>query len=124
MPNKSKKLTSLKIPLKYFSDFLRGCIDGDGSIVLANHPESQHKQLRLRLYSASLDFTLWMMKKIKKLAKCKGGWIYTPKDKNVYSLCFGKEDSVKIIKFMYYNGVESYLERKYKIAKKFIGRVA
>lgn len=124
MPGKSKKLTSLKIPTKYFSDFLRGCVDGDGTIVLANHPESRHKQLRLRLYSASLNFASWMMNEIKRTAKCKGGWIYSAKKKVVHAVCFGKEDSTKIIKFMYYNRVESYLQRKYKIAKEFIGQVA
>jgi len=121
MPTKSKKLTSLKIPLKYFPDFFRGCIDGDGTIILANHPESKHKQLRLRLYSASLDFVSWMMIKIKKLAKCKGGWIYSTKKKSIHAICFGKEDSIKIIRFMYYDGVEYYLHRKYAIAKKYMG---
>lgn len=31
MPKKSKSLAALKIPNNYFRDFLRGCIDGDGS---------------------------------------------------------------------------------------------
>lgn len=31
-PNKSKTLGKLKIPDKYFFNFLRGCFDGDGSI--------------------------------------------------------------------------------------------
>ena len=29
-PNKTKTLTSLKVPKKYFVDFLRGHLDGDG----------------------------------------------------------------------------------------------
>ncbi|PIT92750.1 MAG: hypothetical protein COU08_00800 [Candidatus Harrisonbacteria bacterium CG10_big_fil_rev_8_21_14_0_10_42_17] len=31
-PNKSKTISELKIPDKYFFDFLRGCFDGDGSM--------------------------------------------------------------------------------------------
>jgi hypothetical protein len=119
MPAKSKKLKALKIPSKYFADFLRGCIDGDGSISISKHPESRHPQLKVRLYSASLDFTLWMMKKIKKLIKCKGGWIYTPPKKIVHGLSFGKEDSVKILKFVYYDNDLVCLNRKRNIFKEW-----
>lgn len=31
IPNKSKRLSDLKIPNLYFFDFLRGHLDGDGS---------------------------------------------------------------------------------------------
>ena len=55
-PAKSKTIASLKIPEKYFADFLRGCIDGDGDIDVHSHPESQHPQLRIRLVSASPKF--------------------------------------------------------------------
>src|SRR3989344_2322990 len=54
MPAKSKTIGALNIPNEYFSDFLRGCIDGDGNIDVHRHPESQYLQLRIRLNSASL----------------------------------------------------------------------
>src|SRR5579859_6138909 len=59
-PNKTKTISKLVIPQKYYADFIRGCIDGDGNISYVNHPESQHLQLRLRLASASLSFLIWI----------------------------------------------------------------
>lgn len=56
MPCKSKSLGVLKIPKEYFYDFLRGCIDGDGSVGFFTHPESKHPQFRIRLVSASNFF--------------------------------------------------------------------
>lgn len=57
-PAKSKTLGDLRIPNYYFCDFLRGCIDGDGCIRIAYHPESKHPQLQVRLISASPSFCI------------------------------------------------------------------
>ena len=69
MPNKSKKLRSVKIPDKFFFDFLRGHLDGDGTIKRYNDPVYRNS---LRLYisfvSASLSHILWIKQKITKLA--------------------------------------------------------
>lgn len=122
-PAKSKTLEILNVPMKYFSDFLRGCIDGDGSIGCFEHPESQYPQLRIRLCSASRPFLEWMHLSIKNQTGIAGGWI-EENSKNIPVLVFAKADSVKLIQFMY-NGARYYLQRKYEIAKPFlIGRVA
>lgn len=123
MPKKSRIIGELKIPDEYFSDFLRGCIDGDGSIGFYSHPESQHPQLRIRLVSASEIFLKWIKNKILILYAIKGGWIES-KENQVSVLTYAKSDSVKLFQFIYYEGVEFYLERKYDIVKKFYGRVA
>ncbi len=119
MPNKSKIISSLKIPSIYFADFLRGCIDGDGCINIFNHPESQYPQLRIRLCSASLKFLKWIKNQITEQIKITNGWIEN-KYGNVYVLVYGKSDSIKLLKFIYYNKVKYYLYRKYKIAKQFL----
>jgi len=118
-PAKSKILGKLKLPKKYFADFLRGCIDGDGNIDIHSHPESRHPQLRIRLNSASIDFINWVKGEITELVKPAGGWIdhYS----GVYILNYGKSDTIKLLNFMYYHKVKSYLGRKYKTAKKFLG---
>ena len=121
-PNKSKTIQELAIPNKYFRDFFRGCIDGDGSISISYHPESKLPQLRLILCSASKKFLTWIMCEIKKNTKIERGWIHISK-KKMCSLKYGKEDSIKILKFMYYDGVEFFLKRKYDTASDFIGRV-
>ena len=117
---KSKTLEELNIPKEYFWDFLRGCIDGDGSIGIFKHPESRHSQLRIRLYSASPIFLNWLKETIVKNSDLKGGWIeIAKKNTSVYKLVFAKEDSVKLFKLIY-NNSECFLNRKYKVAEEFI----
>lgn len=118
-PAKSKTIGSLNIPNNYFADFFRGCIDGDGNINIQRHPESQYPQLRVRLNSGSINFLKWIKEEIAKLIKPKGGWI--EKSGRVYILSYGKTDSIKILNSMYYNKVKYYLNRKYLIAKNFLG---
>ena len=93
-PAKSKTISKIIVPEIYFYDFLRGCIDGDGNINVVFHPESKLPQLRLRLYSASKNFLLWIAESIRKNAKINGGWIYTSK-KRLYTLNFPKNGFYK-----------------------------
>jgi len=115
---KSKTVKDLDIPNNYFADFLRGCIDGDGSIGAFKHPESKHPQLRIRLYSASVPFLQWIKKEVLYNTKIKTGWIEEKEGINV--LAYAKEDSIKLLNFVYYKNVEYYLKRKYNIAKAFL----
>ena len=118
-PKKSKTIGKLKIPERYFKDFLRGCIDGDGSISISNHPESKHPQYKVRLCSASRIFLEWILHMVGKLCKIKGGSIHLPKNSSVYTLVFAKEDSIKILRWMYKGKVTS-LSRKKEIALKIL----
>ncbi len=120
---KSKNLGSLKIPDKFFSDFLRGCIDGDGSIGFFNHPESKHPQLRIRLFSASRGFLEWMKLEIQRNFGINGGWINN-NNSSIPSLCFAKSDSVKLFPILYRGKDCVYLSRKRAVVKRFYGRVA
>ncbi len=119
-PAKSKTIGPLSIPLDFFADFLRGCIDGDGNISVSTHPESKNPQLRLRLCSASMDFLVWVKEQILLGAKIETGWIYSNANNTMHILSFGKSDSLRLFRYMYYTGVESYLPRKYELAKKFL----
>jgi hypothetical protein len=116
--NKSKTINKLSVPSKYFGDFLRGCIDGDGNIGAHNHPESQHPQLRVRLFSTSPVFLKWVHKQLVITLHLSGGWIGI--NNRVYGLNYGKADSFKILDFIYYSKVRYYLKRKYIIAKPFL----
>ena len=120
--NKSKTIDKLKICYKFFGDFLRGCIDGDGTITSCSHPESKHKQLRIRLYSASLPFLNWIQTEIKKRLNISGGWIHTRANRSMSALSFGKADSIKILHFIYNNEESIYLDRKWQIGKTFMGK--
>lgn len=115
-PAKSKTLGQLSIPQEYFWDFLRGCIDGDGTIGVFKHPESIQPQLRVRLYSASLKFITWLKEEISELSDLEGGWIEDSiKSSRVYKLSFGKQDSIKLLRLIY--NQDCCLSRKYEPVK-------
>ncbi len=117
---KSKTLSSLDVPKSFFRDFLRGCIDGDGSITVSKHPESKHPQLKLRLCSASFDFVTWVKSEIARCLQVGTGWIYTTADGYMHTLTFGKKDSINILKQMYHDSAKFFLRRKHIVAKRFI----
>ena len=119
-PKKSKILKDLSVPRQYFWHFLRGCIDGDGSIGSYKHPESAHPQLRVRLYSASPKFLEWIKKEIMTGTDLEGGWIEDSiKKSRIYKLVFAKEDSIKLLKLIYDNP-DYCLMRKYQRAERFL----
>ena len=67
MPAKSRKLGQLAVPEEYFADFFRGCIDGDGSMLVVHGPTPATKKptyvyerLYVSLVSASLPFVEWI----------------------------------------------------------------
>ena len=121
MPAKSKTLKKVLVPDIFFSDFLRGCIDGDGNIYESKHPESRHLQLRLTLASASKPFLIWMLKSIRRIHQIDGGWINTVENKSTHMLRFGKNDSIQILKAMYAKSRRYALQRKLATAEKYLG---
>lgn len=114
---KSKSIKKVNFPNKFFWDFLRGSLDGDGSVQISNHPESKKQQIRLRFCSASREFIVWLQSKI----NCKevvGGRISL--GKNIWLLEYGKRDTIELFKKMYYNNQVICLLRKAKVLKKFV----
>ncbi len=121
-PKKSKTIGEIKIPKMYFKHFLRGCIDGDGSISISSHPESKHPQYKVRLCSASKKFLDWILKMCKILFRdIEGGSICELQSKSIYTLSFGKKDSVIILNEIYKGNVVC-LSRKRKTALKIMGK--
>ena len=110
---KSKIIKALQIPDSIFADFLRGVIDGDGSIGYFMHPESKKKQFRIRIASASKIFLEWLRIKLRVILKTKGSIKKYPR---CYELCYYKADSLKIANFIYYRKNLRSLKRKQNIA--------
>ncbi len=108
-PNKSKTIGPLLIPSAYLADFLRGLIDGDGSIGYFMHPESKRKQFRIRITSASAQFLEWLRKRLTMRLGIKGS---IEKVVRAYQLNYYKGDSCKLVRFMYYSDRVPCLGRK------------
>lgn len=116
--NKSKTIGELKIPKDFFYDFLRGCIDGDGSIGGFKHPESRLIQYKIRLVSASKKFLEW----IRSVTTGDGIRGFLTKSGYMHTLVYAKKDSTKLINLLYYAGFPASLKRKYHRAQIIIGK--
>lgn len=115
MQNKSRVLGALKIPNQYFVDFLRGVIDGDGSMRMWTHPSNKKEQWSLRIYSGSGKFVEWLDGMIVSLIRVQGK-IYKHGE-TVWVLKYGKMAAREIVRKCYYKDCFG-LTRKIELAKK------
>jgi len=116
-PRKSKTLGELDMPYKFFADFLRGLFDGDGTFGVFKHPESRHPQIRVKFASASPAFLRWLKLEINRRLRTKG---YVTKGNRVEYLEYAKQDTFKILKFMYHSPCTVFLGRKFEKVKPFL----
>lgn len=133
-PAKSKTLGKIKIPNSFFVDFLRGHLDGDGSIFTY---QDNYNQYRGRIYtnkrvfiyfiSVSKPHISWLHKKINKLTPVKGSiQRHLPKNKNhttMWTIKFAKKESIKLLKWIYYKPNLPTLKRKYTIVKQILDAI-
>jgi len=131
-PHKSKTIGTLKIPDKYFSDFLRGHLDGDGQVWTYKdrwntfkNPKYIYTRLWTRFLSASKIHIQWLKKNITRLTGIKGHtWerkILKPNQTtNMWEVKFAKKDSIKLLSWLYHSPNVPCSIRKRKIAEKFI----
>lgn len=118
MPNKTKIVGTLKIPNKYFFDFLRGHLDGDGDIRRYQDPiYTNSERLYIRFCSASLKHIQWLQKKTGSLLKIKG---FITKGNGIFYIRFAKKDSLILLPNLYHKRNIPFLWRKYKIVKNLI----
>ena len=110
-PNKSKTLKQVAVPNKYFADFLRGCLDGDG--FTHSYWDKRWKASFLfytGFTSASRDFLEWLSKQILTLFKVHGCIKFA--GKSTYQLIYAKQNSIILMKNLYYNDRITCLSRK------------
>jgi hypothetical protein len=142
VPCKSAILKMPHVPEQYFRDFLRGCIDGDGSIglYLRRDRNKKYKKEKIKnqykaycyLCSISADFIKPISKKLDELGF--GHCVtFTPVENiksildgrlikanyGIYKLKFTGQDAGKFIKWLYYSDELLCLQRKYDTAKKW-----
>ncbi|MFA6552349.1 MAG: hypothetical protein WCT19_02495 [Candidatus Paceibacterota bacterium] len=130
-PNKSRTMGDIKVPNKYFIDFLRGHLDGDGSVTTYTdyyntkiNPKYIYTRLFVKFISASKKHIIWLQNKISENLKISGrlheSVAKIPNHSNIFVIKFGKNDSVKLLKKIYYKNEIPSLSRKRLIAEKFI----
>jgi hypothetical protein len=110
---KTWNMGKLDIDMRYFNDFLRGVIDGDGCVYSWKHKSNNHTQWSLRISGAAPKFINWLLIYTEEYFSVKGK-IYVQKCSNksdMYIIKFGKLATQKIISLTYYK--DSFcLERK------------
>lgn len=131
-PAKTYTIGKLYIPDKYFTDFLRGHLDGDGCITTYldkwntfKNPNYIYQRIWLRFQSASEKHIKWIRQKTEKIWGLSGHIIEkrpvrTYQTTSMWELKFGKKESIKLLKFMYYSNTCYSLTRKRIIAERFI----
>jgi len=114
--NKSKTIGKLKVPDKYFFDFLRGCFDGDGSMYAYWDPRWHSSYMfYLQFTSASHNFLVWLQDSIQRLAGITGKIRYGSRS---FQLCFAKKGTIVVFDRMFYQKELPCLHRKLIKAKR------
>ena len=125
---KTYSLGKIDIPNEYFIDFLRGHLDGDGSITTYTDRYNTFKNKKyiytriwVRFISASKPHLEWLQKEITDCIGIKGRLhtVHPNIERRVpmYILKFGKKESLKLLPALYYQKNIPALTRKRAVAE-------
>jgi len=109
-PRKSKTIGSINVPPIYFSHFVRGVFDGDGTFWTwwdKRWPNSFGYTLGIS--SASLSFLNWLQGRLAERYDVKG---YLHQGDGVYTIRYAKGDTRALYRAMYASCDSMYLTRK------------
>lgn len=114
--NKSKTLTSVTVPKKYFADFIRGLFDGDGSVYSFWDKRWKSSFVYwITITSASDNFLLWLQNEVENVLGIQG---CINKRNRASELRFAKNATKKLYRHMYHSSNAPKLERKFaKLSK-------
>lgn len=108
-PAKSKSLGPLAVPDELFADFLRGCVDGDGSILILK-PADHRRYLSARLFSGSERFIHWIHATVSRLTGVEGR-LYR-NQQGVWRLEYAYRKGKALLDWVYYEPGLPCLKRK------------
>ena len=109
--NKTQKDIYPKIDDKYFFDFLRGYIDGDGCFYKKNETTYLH-------ITCSSNVPLeWIKRKLKE--NNINSYIYTEKDRKHRLYCIDKKSMRLLVSLLYHSDYSLCLSRKYEKVKSY-----
>lgn len=121
VPNKSLTVDFPKIPQKYLPDFIRGCVDGDGTICIYNN--KKYIGTEYKICSSSLKFATGFFNMLKNM-DIKSSFVISPAKKVIilgrtcdtkehYIISIKKREHVKqMLKWTYYKNFNFSLKRK------------
>ncbi|MDO8577255.1 MAG: LAGLIDADG family homing endonuclease [Candidatus Wildermuthbacteria bacterium] len=131
-PAKTYTIGAIAVPDEYFRDFLRGHLDGDGSIMgytdsynAYKNPKYVYTRIWLKFISASAKHIKWLQSRILQTTG-RAGHILEDKSTrpskttNMWILKFGKEDSINLLNWIYYDTNLPCLQRKRKKAEELL----
>ena len=117
---KSLNAGEIKVDKKFFKDFLRGIVDGDGNISTWIHKTNFHRQWSLRITSAAPLFIKWLKEETEDNFDVKGKvycYKYKYKKNPIYILKFGKLAAKAILRQIYYKNSLSLNRKNLKSIK-------
>lgn len=114
-PKKSKTLNKLQIPDRSFHSFVRGVIDGDGSIRRWTHSQNGKEQWMLKISSGSEKFLEWLANKVENLYGLSGA-LHPKYSGGAFVLKYGKLAAQILLRHCYKKN-KLTLNRKYLVAK-------
>jgi hypothetical protein len=133
MPRKTSRLAQIEIPDNFLRDFLRGHLDGDGSIVVYEDryntfkdPKYVYNRLYVNFLSASQKHIDWIAKKVKEILDIKGNVSFDnrkgrgKRTKTIWKLRFAKKKSLRLLSWIYYKPDLPSLKRKQETYNNFL----
>ncbi len=122
MPRKTSNLNPIKVPEKYFSDFVRGFFDGDGTVYI--YKVNGVPQIKAEFISVSSsffsEFSQWLCRSLGIQTKSIHQTIDKRGERMIrYGIHFYIDDCEKLADFMYGNSSSLYLLRKRKVFEKW-----
>lgn len=128
-PAKSRSLGPLAIPDQYFADFARGCIDGDGSIVVyvdryhcGKNARYVYERLYVTLVSASRPFVDWFRATLSRLIGIRGSISerVSRAERPYWVLRYARRESSRLLPWLYYAPSVPCLARKRARSEPFL----
>ena len=114
---KSKTIERVEVPDEYFFHFVRGVLDGDGSIANYFHrpvphrrPNYVYERLSVAIYSGSYAFVDWLRAQLSQRLGTRGS-LYTNRH-GVSSVSYGRGDSIRLLRQLYADSTAPCLNRK------------
>jgi len=122
IPNKSKVIQFPEIDDQYLRHFVRGCWDGDGSVLLQTVDGYARPKIRAAFTSGSRSFIESMAQALEKVGFPKRN---INEHRQNYAIRFYEKQCMLLYHYLYHDvPSDQYLERKYKVFENYFGKLS